>query len=107
MTPEAVEYLWKIASAGTVEEASPKTKLVNALKHTGALAVGTLAGAGLAYGADKAYSHYNPGKSIPNKYLLAALPVASVLSSMAYAHSKKKEQEANQHVIQDPSNRKY
>lgn len=101
LRPEVVEALYKAASAegvrAHVEEDPPKpvrSSLPNTLlAHGAGVGLGTLAGFGTSHLLNKAYQSAHEGKSIPNKYLGVALPVAMGGIGLAYSLARAHEAE--------------
>ena len=90
------EELLKIAEDRKTNRGLELAKIVG----TGALGlgVGTAAGMGAGYLANKAYKG-----GIPRNTLLLAAPVLGAGAGIAYAMHKKKEQEAIRRVLEDPT----
>jgi hypothetical protein len=105
-TPSLVDYLSFDDAKSICKLAADENDWKRKLKvmGTGALglATGTLAGAGGAHLANKAYNHIN-GTDIPYPYLMAALPVLGGGLGLLYNMAKARELEEMKRVVQSPA----
>lgn len=104
MKPTILDYLpaddaraiLKLAEAD--EESANKRRLKSVLKGVAGMGLGTLAGAGAAHYADKAFQHFT-GKPIPTTTLLTAAPILGAGLGLAYNLAQAQQQkEMNQRV---------